>query len=354
MIDTLSATAFAKSFPPIPDGVAEILSLESRSAKTIISNAIALAKRGFLGCLPFAHVEKDEIAIRLLPEYDIETLPVVMCWGRHTEGTTIAPDLSHFVAGRIAQMGLADSSQKLTQDIKQQLVEWAAQLGDPSSCQTILEQIDKISHLDRYVRTGALWAAAGPDVPLYHALAIIWKILPAPEAYELILQAVDEIPEVDIVWRLYASSYNLYKDIDLGKAARRLVEGDDVFDPTYKAFIVGINLGGWETEPLVRVVQWVKESGIQVELPVDLWEAAQAYAANPKKYDGVLHLNFARRIAQENPVLAYTHAANAAMFFVRATRKTPLGAVQFAYELAQTNHWSHLETVLGWAYEGLK
>ncbi|MGB1253334.1 MAG: hypothetical protein ACPG8W_22165, partial [Candidatus Promineifilaceae bacterium] len=108
--------------------------------------------------------------------------------------------------------------------------------------------------------------------------------------------------------------------------------------------------GAWATSPVVRAVGKLHNYGISLEnVDPALWAASVAHANDPIEYNGYLHYEYAQKIASEDPVSAYTHVANSAGFYARATQRIPLHELIFAYELAEKHGWDDLKTVLGWA-----
>jgi len=131
---------------------------------------------------------------------------------------------------------------------------------------------------------------------------------------------------------------------------------DDVFDSTYDGYTRGPATANWENEPLVLAVQWLQQQQNPEPgyVQTDLWKAAQLYADNPLGYNGAAHLAAAKKMASDNPILAYTQTANAAAFFARATKETPEEAIVFAHQLAVDNEWENLRIVLDWARTDLE
>ena len=91
MIDTSSVEAFSTSLSAAPREVERILSLKMRLPDAILPAAASLAQRGYLGCLPFAHTQGDEIVLRLLPNRKLIESPVAIAWWSYTEGSVLTP-----------------------------------------------------------------------------------------------------------------------------------------------------------------------------------------------------------------------------------------------------------------------
>ncbi|HMF55933.1 MAG TPA: hypothetical protein VK619_06215 [Pyrinomonadaceae bacterium] len=324
--------------------------LKMRLSDAISPATASLAQRGYLGCLPFAHDERDEIVLRLLPERDLDDSPVAIAWWSVTEGMTIAPDLSRFVAGRLAQTDMADPDRKISDSTRARLIKFAAEFGDKSSTESLLDSVDEVRSIkDSSVRAGKLWEVACPDDPLCKALAGAWTHR-RKEVGDWLKQAMREISDVEIVLRLYVTYHVIYQTgTDVTEEAWKLVAADDVFDPTYTGASYGPTKGAWLSEALTYAIRWLQEQKRldPQRTQSELWKAAQAYE-DSENYDGSEHLAAARKLATENPALAYTHAANAAAFYARETEKTPIEAIIFAHELALANDWKNLSTVLEW------
>lgn len=351
MIDTTSVEAFSISLPKIPKGVERILTLKMRQSDAISPATASLAQRGYLGCLPFAHTEADEIVLRLLPGRKLAESPVAIAWWSDTEGMTIAPDLSRFVAGRMAQMDVANPIYTFSEQQQQQLLEFASEFGDNSTVKKVLGVLDEVRLLEEAgQRMGALWNLTSPENHLCQALAKAWS-LEDQELSNWLDIAILNLPEVEIVKRMYVTHNIVYKTgIDVTEIAWQLVMGDDVFDPNYNGLISGTIRGARDHEALVYAVKWLRsQERLSPELvQSNLWPAAQAFADAPSTYDGAAHFAAAQAIAAENPVLAYTYAANAAAYYVNATQQTPIQEIIFTHGLAVENDWKELRAVLEW------
>lgn len=267
-----------------------------------------------------------------------------------TEGVTIAPDLSRFVAGRLAYVDAANPDNEISDKTRQHLSEFAAEFGGNSSTEAVLDALDKVSSIEKSaLRMGKLWEVACPDAPLCTALAGAWSYQ-RRELGDWLKRASEEIPDNEIMLRLYVSYHVIYQTgTDVTEAAWKLIIGDDVFDPTYTGASYGPTPGAWLTEALTYAIEWFEDeehlNAKRARSP--LWKAAEAYE-NAEDYDGSDHLEAAKKLAATDPALAYTHAANAAAFYARAKEKTPVKAIIFAHELAVANQWEDLRTVLEW------
>jgi hypothetical protein len=138
---------------------------------------------------------------------------------------------------------------------------------------------------------------------------------------------------------------------DLSESAWRAVLGDAVFDSTYDGRIPGPGLSALHTSPLVAAVEWLsgrKQSRLDRTRAV-VWKAARALADDAESYGGEAHLEAAASRAASEPEVAFTHAANAAMFHVRGSHGVPREAIALATRIAEEQGWADLVTALRWA-----
>ena len=154
---------------------------------------------------------------------------------------------------------------------------------------------------------------------------------------------------------MYASVLREDDAFDITAAAWELIRRDDVFDCTYEVGRPGTVEGAWKNKPLMVALHWPKKQN-PVNTPIDarLWKAALAYEAAGNKYDGVLHLEYARAIAADDPLSAYTQTANAVAYHYRAKHKVYAEAIGLAHELAKSQGWQELETVLRWSLDEMR
>jgi len=362
MIDTTSIESLAGSLPIAPPEVEWALSFKMRLAEAISPATASLAQRGYLGCLPIAHNVADEFVLRLLPNQALADSTVAIAWWSDVEGLTIAPALGQFVAGRAAErltmvrkgqkLGLGTPDIDLDTDVEQQLAQLAAELGDTGSIRAVLTAEQSLDATDESVPLGHLWGVIDPENPLCAALVAAWSF----EGRELgtwLSDAFQRMPEIDIARRLYIAYHTTYKTgQDVTEVAWQLIEGDQVFDVSILATSTLPRVGSWRAGAQVKAVKWLQSQSIrEIQVPASLWQAAQAFAADPLSYDGSQHLAAAKEMAAHHPTEAYTQAANAACFYARATERTPKEAIVFAHQLALENDWQDLQTVLGWARE---
>lgn len=356
MIDTSSVEAFIHSLPKASRQIESILFLKMRIIDAISPATASLAQRGYLGCLPFAHTGADEIVLRLLPYRPLSSTPVAIAYWSCEEGMTIASNLQQFVAGRLAQMDVI-GKKKLSEKDKNKLLKFSEKFGNNTSTSRVLEQLSEIQSLDSsFIRSAAVWQVADPKDKLCQTLALSRSFKGSALGNRL-QETVQELTEVDIFKRIYVS-YNVRnrKGFDVTAMAWQLVMSDDVFDPTYIGFTQGPSLGVWDREALIYAIQWLKNQENFEPEPdkVDLWQAVLALADDPDGYDGSLHLAAAGKLAVNDPELAYIQTANAAVYYVRATKFTPLRHIIFAHELAVNEGWKELQTVLKWTREEME
>jgi len=243
------------------------------------------------------------------------------------------------------------AAREISEDVKNQMVNFATEFGDNFSTKTLIAALDKAKTIQSAVdRAAILWEAAGPNDPILQTISTAWK-LKKKDAGDWAAKAILENPALDIAWRIYLYYNFIYKTgIYLTQAAWRLIESDDVFDSTYTGYTQGNRTGDWEWKPLIRAVKWLqKQENFELKTHPSLWKAVQAFAEDPEGYDGSEHLVAAQEIASQNPVLAYTCVANAAAYYAYTTERTPRSAIVFAHELAVANGWQELQILLSWA-----
>jgi hypothetical protein len=357
MIDTSSVEALARSVPEIPQDLMTTLLARTRRPDAWSSATASLAQRGFLGCLPFAHNNANEIVLRVLPGIDLARSRVAVAWWTYREATSIAADLAHFVAGRMAHADLAHPLQSLRAQDRDTLIELAARFGDTSCARRVLDVLEATrSRSDVLERMAALFGAADPGDPFGQILSAVW----ARDGSALAAWLDDAITrhgDEPIVQRLWLSTeVSRRSDADVSEIAWRLICGDEVFDPTYTGEIEGAAYGVYRRDAMIKAIRWFDQHGAPVpdDTLAAVWNAARRLLRDPERYDGRQHLAAARDLAHDRPELAYTLTANAAMFQVRSTGRTPVEAIQFAHELAIANHWSDLVTLLTWCRKEMR
>lgn len=349
MIDTASINSFVGTLPEANIEIEETFLFRMRLPEAISPATASLAQRGYLGCLPFAHQEADEFVLRFLPGRNLTNSPVAVAWWAQTEGLTIAPDIKRFLAGFMAYTDIA--AQEISEDAKNQMLNFATEFGDISSTKAVIAAIDKAKTIQSAVdRKAILWEAAGPNDPIFQTISAAWK-LEEEDAGDWAAKAILENADIDIPWRIYLYYNFIYETgINLTEAAWRLIESDDVFDSTYTGYTQGNRTGQWGGRPLIRAVKWLQEKeNFELKTHPSLWKAVEAFAEDPENYNGSEHLVAAQEIASENPELAYSCAANAAAYYAYTTERTPRSAIVFAHELAVANGWQELKILLSWA-----
>ncbi len=79
-----------------------------------------------------------------------------------------------------------------------------------------------------------------------------------------------------------------------------------------------------------------------------------AYEAKGNKYDGALHSEYAQAIAVDDPVSAYTHAANAVAYLYRSKHKVCAEAIGLAHELAKSQGGRSWKPFLRWSLDEMR
>lgn len=352
MIDASSIESLKETIPTIPDELGRSVMAKARRPDALSPATASLAQRGFLGCFPFAHHEADELVLRVEPGIPLSRSRVAIAWWNIPEATSIAADLEHFVAGRLAQMDVADPRHRLGRHERDVLIELSSQFGDPGHVRNLLDNLATASNIhDERERIAALFGMADPADPLGTILANVWAKA-ATELAPWLNEAVQRYGHNAIVQRLWLSTHtDRTSEADLAAVSWSIVCGDDVLDPTYTGEIAGPAMGVYKRAAMVRAIRWREQHNIPVSDPVldVVWNAAQMLAKDPKAYNGAYHLAAARSVAGAAPTLAYTLACNAAIYEVRVTGRVPAAAIVFCHELAIANHWTDLATLLGWA-----
>lgn len=360
MIDTVSIDSLIRSLPKIPKTIEGPFLLKTRLASAIAPAAASLAQRGFLGCLPFAHHKANEVVLPLRPGVPLARTPVAVAFWSFTEGLTISCDLAHFVAGRLAQLDASTQDRLLDDTARSALLALADELGGEigrQSVERVLQAAPRTRTLrEQSDRMAALWAACDPDLPFFQLRNKAWTLSGA-NLGDWLDGAVRRFPDDELVARLYVSHHMLNRTgVDVTDAAWTVVTSDAVFDATFNGASTGPSFNVWRYAPLVHAAKWLESrslGGLDERRRLSL-AAASAFAREPKTYAGVDHLEAARTLAADAPELAWTHAATAAAFYVRATKKTPAASIVLGEELARTNGWSDLATVMRWTRDELE
>lgn len=286
MIDAASIHSFVETLPTKQKKAEFILSLQLLKPEQVRSTLARLAQRGYLGCLPFAKDEYDEIVLRLLPNRKLDHSPIAITSGSVTEGLTIASNLTHFVAGRLAQRNVATHRSKELRQSSEELQTFASYFGDRSSTEAVLAALAEIEQTEQPLRPGKTWQVADAKDPLCQVLAAAWT-LKRSDLGEWATAAIHKFPDLEIVWRLYVSHHILTRTgAELTDAICKLVKANDIFDPTYISRYPKPGTGAWEVEALVLGVRWLQaQPETHISLPTSLWEAAQAFAKAPHEKD---------------------------------------------------------------------
>lgn len=341
-----SIRRWGESLPvPARAGAASLL-LSMHTPAEMKHTALALAKRGYLGCVPFAHTEGDEIVARLVPGKSVADAPVGIAWKSTIDAMTIAPRLKHFVAGRLAQIDCARKSFEADAAALAGILEYAKALGGEESARMVLEARPKAAKVeDPSVRRGMLWGAAKSVDPLFEALAGAW-MYEGDELGAWLRKARGKVRDQPITVRLRVCYHSRGKtDADVSEDAWSVVNGDHVFDNTYTGSVRGHVLGSRKTA-LVFAVSWLRANATddpRFESPA--WAAAQVAVDDPR-YDGEVHHRLAGELADKDPQAAYVQLANAAAYAARARSRTIAGVIASARSLAKAGGWEELEELL--------
>jgi hypothetical protein len=329
--------------------VKECLGLSIIDKDFIRAASAELAARGIIGMLPFARygmlpvelkTPKEQYALRILPQVPFEKVPVVICFEGASMARTIAQDPMDFVAGAFAYSRARGHA--LTNEIKKDLIAFSNQWGDSWSTKAILQAY----------------------TPEAHDEATLLKACKSKEYYEVFGELLEEdktlllektkkllekYPDNKILYSTYADrQIRSASGVDVSEMVWRMMKEDIVCD----SYVVMRTASSWI--PLKNAIRWLiksRDRTFSKEYPL-LYEAYSVWVENDN-YNGGTHLAFAKEIAEVNPKLAYTQAANAAAIYFTKDQKAPIEAIAFAEELATRNQWLELSEVLGWALEKL-
>lgn len=342
-----SLQQFLKELPPLSAEVAAGLLLKARTPATAKTRAAALAKRGYLGCYPFAHIKSDDVVLRLLPETTAAESPIAVIHAEGADPLTIAPNLTHFVAGRLAQIDYCNPLTKHPRGQQDALIEYAEAHGGGDSARAVLEACKdaaKITAIPQ--RMGRLWSAAKDFDPLFEVLGGAWSFsLKEVPAW---LRTLRGKARSHRIARNIRVSYNTQSksDEDVADDAWAVVFGDQVFDRSY----TGITRGRARGAPTLNAVHFAvtflrRNQGKNARFASLEWAAAQA-AVDEAKYDGSAHLRAAEALLTSDPVAAYTQLANAAFYAGQSKSTRVAKIVRTARDLAKKQKWSDLADVL--------
>jgi hypothetical protein len=351
MIDSSSVEMLAKTLPDAPATVESALRLRMRRPAEIRRATAALARRGYLACFPLAHVnKKDDLVLRAFPEVALPRTPIATAWSAITEGTTFAPNLSCFVAGRLASLDIANPAKPLSVEVRRDILSFAGQFGGKTSASAVLDAIPSVKKTAKLeFRKGKLWEIACPKEPLCQVLAGAWthqgeKIGPWLE------QLASAARATDIARRLFVTYHVRYQTgVNVTADAWKLIESDNLFDPTYIGLLFGPAKGTTLNDALSFAVRSLEQQGFRPKpRQAILWQAA-LHREEKLDYDGRDHLQAAQEYSKRDPELAFRQAVNAAAFFARTTQRPPKEAIKFAHLLAKREGWTAVEILLGWA-----
>lgn len=347
-VDPRSIETLVASLPEEPLTAERFLRLRTRLPDAIAPACASLAQRGYLGFLPFAHIEANEICLRLQPGLPLSQTHVAIALWNVTEALTIAPSIAESVAGVIAYVSRG-SKPPAGRDAAS-LVAYGRAFGSTGAVDAACALLEPVcamaSDLDR---KAAFWAGADPADPVFATLAQAWAL--AEEAAAAWADAARHDAALDIPLRIYVCHHVLRRTgVDVTQEAWRLVCADETVDPSY----VGTNRGArrsWMGRPLLRAIQYLQTRQAAGWTPPNplLWRAAEAYAAAPNAYDGGAHLEAAQALAADDPLQAFVQARNAAAFHAYGAERTPKAAIVFAHDLAVRHGWGDLAVTLGWA-----
>lgn len=360
MIRTTSVHSFVETLPTNHEKAEFILSIQLLKPEQVRPALARLAQRGYLGCLPFAKDEYDEIVLRLLPNRKLEDNPIAVTSGQVIEGLTIASNLSRFVPGRLAQRNVVTHRSKELHQPSEELQTFASCFGDCSSTEAVIAALAEIEQTEKPLRPGKTWQVADASDPLCQTLAAAWT-LKRPALGEWAIAAIDQYPDLEIVWRLFVSHHILTRTgQEISDIVYKLIKANDIFDSTYISRYPKPATGAWEIEALVLGIRWLQtQPETPITIPACLWEAAQAFARAPHEkdeqlqYDGRLHLAAAQELAATEPELAYQQALNAAGFFARVHHKILPEALIQVYDLCKENQWTDLLELYTWTRDEL-
>lgn len=327
--------------------VAASLLLTFRTPSTAKTRARALAKRGYLGCLPFAHTKSDDLVLRLLPDTSPADAPVAVIYEGVTDGMTIAPNVRHLVAGRLAQIDYCRPRSGHTQKQQKELLAYAEQLGGEESAQAVFAACKEVAKVALTAeRLGKLWSAAAPFDPLFEVIGGAWTFhLDKTGTW---LRTLKGKARTHPIARNIRVGYHVDSETreDVSEDAWDVVFGDQAFDITYTGISRGTSRGSRTMNALVFAVSFLRETKSKDKRFASAeWTAAQAAVDEPK-YDGALHLQAAIAAARSDPAAAYIQFANAAHYAGR-TRSAVLTKVSdAALDLAKKQKWVELADVL--------
>jgi len=353
MTDRESGVVPAGGFPIPPPSVSTVLLLKLRSRGEAMKRSAQLARRGYLGCLPFAHLEQDDVVLRALPAKSAVEWPVgYVTWDLGSvDGQTIAPGMNHFVAGRLVHIDCAGPSFGLDRTLESQLLDYAESLGGLETARAVLRARPAAAKVKNgALRRALLYEAIAHADPLFAALAVAWRY-ERDELGEWLSKHPASGQESHILTGLrVAHATQFDSNADVREAAWRIVEGDFVFDTTYVGVIRGPMRGSRKVNTLRYAVRYLREHlNTDARYRMRVWHAAQAVADEPA-YAGDQHLTAAEEMRASNPEGSYSCAANAVACAARApkqaNRDVMTACIEWARELSVEQDWTALARLL--------
>lgn len=343
-------TEFIEELPcSTSKNVEECLGISILDKSSLRSVSVGLANRGVLGMIPFArygrlpyHLKepKELYALRLLPGIAFGQLPAVICFEEMPMARTIAENKSEFVAGALAFSGIRE---ELTEEKCQDILAFSNQWGNSPNTKSILEAYT----IEKHDEATLLRACQKTE---YYEVFGALVAEDRTRLIEKIRRLMEKYPDNTILVRTYADmQIRVGSNVDVSELVWRTIKDDIICD----SYVVMRSASSWI--PMKNSIRWLRKFGdvsYTKEYPL-LYEAALAWTQDDC-YQGEIHLAFAKEIAEMNPTLAYTQAANAAAIYAAATGNVPRDAIVFAEELAARNRWEELSQVLGWAREELE
>lgn len=346
-----SSVRLLEDLPAPSDAVAATLLMTVRKPADVKKRVLLLTKRGYLGCLPFAHTKRDDIVLRVSPNVNASAAPVGVVFEAVRDGLTIAPNLKHFVAGRLAQLDYCNPIIKHTRAEEDGILEFAAELGGRESAQALLSACKEVGRItSSSERVGKLWTAVESFDPLFEVLGGAWTF------------HLNEVPAwLRRLRRRKAGSYPIIRNIrvsyhtafetgeNVANDAWNVVFGNHVFDLTYTGITRGRTTSSRMPNALTHAVNYLRENvsaDHRFESPE--WVAAQAVVDQPK-YDGEAHMQAAMESISSDPSSAYTNMTNAAYYAGQAKSRLVSKIAETARDLAFEQKWSDLIEILDMA-----
>lgn len=349
MVDTTSLRALHETFPEISKQVAPLLWLEPIAPRARLSAAAALARHGYLGCYPIgnSNYNKESLVLRLRPGRAPAEASIVETRGK-LDGTTIAHGLRFWAAARLAWIESQAKRAKIPRSQEAALLALAAQFGDDEAMARVLLAVGRLRKVEkRRDRVPPLLEAVDPGSTFYSA------VVAATTRIDATLRAwfdnhTELLAAEPIAAGLYVSFHTFYETgVDVTEHAWRVLSADAVADFTYSGLMPAQGLE-WSDAPLLRAVKALsktKLTGLPKSKAAAL-KAARAFARNPTKYSGSLHLATAKVLASVDPVKAYGQAANAAAFRARSGGSVPVQAIKIARAIADAQSWADISLIL--------